>query len=66
MTDRFIRMAELREKYAPVAKSTIYSGFSQGLFPAPYSLGGGQAVAWRESEIQQWMDTRESQAARAS
>jgi prophage regulatory protein len=59
-------MAELREKFAPVAKSTIYLWIRQGLFPAPYSLGGGQAVAWRESDVQKWMDARESQAARAS
>jgi predicted DNA-binding transcriptional regulator AlpA len=62
MTDRFIRMAELRSNYVPVAKSTLYLWISRGLFPAPYSLGGGQAVAWRESEVQQWMDARESRA----
>jgi predicted DNA-binding transcriptional regulator AlpA len=62
MTDEFIRMAELRAKYAPVAKSTIYLWISQKRFPPPYSLGGGGAVAWRKSEIQQWMDSRESRA----
>jgi predicted DNA-binding transcriptional regulator AlpA len=66
MTDRYIRMAELRANYVPVAKSTLYLWISQKRFPAPYSLGGGGAVAWRESEVQEWMDSRESLAARAS
>jgi predicted DNA-binding transcriptional regulator AlpA len=61
-TDRFIRLAELRAKYVPVAKSTIYLWVEKGLLPAPYALGGGKAVAWKASEIQHWMDSRESRA----
>jgi excisionase family DNA binding protein len=60
MTDRFIRMAELRANYVPVTRATIYRWVAQGLLPAPHSLGGGAAVAWKESEIQKWMDERES------
>jgi predicted DNA-binding transcriptional regulator AlpA len=43
-----------------VTRATIYRWVAQGLLPAPHSLGGGAAVAWKESEIQKWMDERES------
>jgi prophage regulatory protein len=65
MTDRYIRMPELLANYVPVTRSTLYLWISQKRFPAPYSLGAN-SVAWRESEVQEWMDSRESLAARAS
>lgn len=37
-----------------LARSTIYKYISEGLFPKPVCLGE-RAVAWVESEIQEWI-----------
>ena len=56
MSDRFVRLPELRRS-VPVSKSTLYLWISQGKFPAPHSLGG-RAVAWLQSEVDAWMESR--------
>ncbi|MGI1944758.1 helix-turn-helix transcriptional regulator [Shewanella glacialipiscicola] len=40
-----------------LARSTIYKYIDQGIFPKSVSLGD-RAVAWVESEIQEWILTR--------
>ena len=37
-----------------LSRSTIYLRVSQGVFPAPVSLGG-RAVGWIEAEVDVWL-----------
>lgn len=37
-----------------LARSTIYKYIDEGIFPKSVSLGG-RAVAWVESEVQEWI-----------
>jgi len=41
-----------------LSRSTIYARIAAGLFPSPIDLGGGRAVGWLESEIDQWVQSR--------
>ena len=40
-----------------LSRSTIYLRVSQGVFPAPVSLGG-RAVGWIEAEVNDWLTAR--------
>ena len=40
-----------------LSRSTIYLRVSQGVFPAPVSLGG-RAVGWIEAEVNAWLTAR--------
>ena len=57
--DRLIRMKKLPGivGYQPW---NIYRLIRDGTFPAPVKLGV-RAVAWRESDLQKWIDEREQQ-----
>lgn len=44
-----------------LARSTIYAQIAEGKFPAPVKLGA-RAVAWPETAIKQWLDSRPSTA----
>lgn len=41
-----------------LSRSTIYRLANQGDFPRPVRLGQ-RSVAWRESEVRAWIDTRQ-------
>jgi len=60
------RLARLPEVMAiiGVSKETILLWMRKGLFPRPLLLGP-RARAWRLSEIQQWIDTRDRVAYKA-
>ncbi len=58
MTVRIIRMPELMNKTG-CARSTIYAFISRGEFPRPIPLGA-RAVGWKECEIDEWIERRES------
>jgi prophage regulatory protein len=49
----------LRRKQVEVrtglSRSTIYARIAEGSFPRPIDLGGGRAVGWIESEINEWL-----------
>jgi prophage regulatory protein len=53
---KFLRLSEVRNR-VPYSRSTIYQLISQGKFPQPINLGA-RAVAWLESDIDQWMTNR--------
>lgn len=53
--DRLLRYREV-EEVTGFRRSTIYFWMSKGLFPKPLKIG--RAIAWRERDIQQWMDER--------
>ena len=55
--DRLIRRPEV-EQITGKSRSGIYEGIADGTFPRPVRIGA-RAVAWRESDIQNWIDQRE-------
>lgn len=42
-----------------LGKTSLYSLIQKGSFPAPVSIGA-RAVAWRRSDWQAWVNTREA------
>lgn len=56
MKDRLLKLREVQDATS-VKKSTIYHLMSLGEFPKNIKVGS-RAVAWRESEIQQWITDR--------
>lgn len=56
MSNRLLRIKAVCEK-TTLSSSTIYKGIREGTFPRGRRIGGGgQAVAWLESEIVEWME----------
>ena len=53
---KFLRLAEVRNR-VPYSRSTLYQLVSQGKFPKPINLGP-RAVAWLESDIDEWIASR--------
>ena len=53
---KLLRLADVRNR-VPYSRSTIYQLISQGLFPKPISIGA-RAVAWLESDIDEWIAAR--------
>ncbi len=53
---KFLRLAEVRNR-VPYSRSTIYQLVAQGRFPKPINLGA-RAVAWLESDIDEWIAAR--------
>jgi len=53
---RFLRLAEVRNRVG-YGRATIYRLMAVGQFPRSYSLGA-RAVAWLESDIDAWIETR--------
>ncbi len=53
---RFLRLTEV-QKRVPYSRSSIYHLASLGEFPKPLNLGA-RAVAWLESDIDEWIAAR--------
>ncbi|EHA1081421.1 TPA: AlpA family transcriptional regulator [Photobacterium damselae] len=53
---RFIRLKEVMY-VTGLGRSSIYNYMAEGRFPKTVSLGG-RAVAWVESEVEQWIKER--------
>lgn len=45
------------ERETGLSRSAIYAQMAEGKFPRPYLIGS-RAVAWRESEINEWKASR--------
>lgn len=45
------------EHIVQLSRSSIYAGVKAGTFPAPVRIGA-RAVAWRLSEVEQWLAAR--------
>ena len=54
--EKFLRLSSVRDRI-PYSRATIYRIMADGKFPRPIALGPG-AVAWRESEIDAWIQAR--------
>lgn len=50
MVDQLLRINGVRGA-TTLSRTEIYRRVKAGTFPAPVSLGGGRAVAWRVSDI---------------
>lgn len=60
MIDRFISQKEVLAQTS-LSRMTIYRMRQKGEFPSPVYLNKNRTrVAWRESEVQQWMASRHS------
>ena len=61
MAETLLRRPEV-EARTGLSKSTIYAWIERGDFPQPVKLGT-RLVAWRESDITAWLESRETRAA---
>jgi prophage regulatory protein len=53
---RFLRLPQVKHRTG-FSRSSIYAKISLGEFPAPVNLGA-RAVAWIDSEIEEWISNR--------
>ena len=53
---RFLKLKEVMQKTA-LSRSAIYRKMNDGEFPESVSLGE-RAIAWVESEVDEWMEER--------
>jgi prophage regulatory protein len=56
MSENLLRLSEVQRR-VPYSRSTIYLKVSRGEFPQPIDLGA-RAVAWLESDIDDWIASR--------
>ena len=56
--NRLLRRPEV-EARTGLSRSTIYEWMKRGNFPQPVKLGD-RLVAWRESDLAAWLETRET------
>lgn len=61
MAEKLIRRPEV-ETRTGLSRSTIYDWIKRGEFPKPVALGA-RLVAWRESDVNAWLEARETKAA---
>jgi len=57
--DKYLRTRQVLA-LTGLSRATIYNMMKAGTFP-PQTVLGARAVAWRESEINTWMDSRKNQ-----
>ncbi|WP_319823847.1 AlpA family transcriptional regulator [Thalassovita sp.] len=57
MAQKLLRRPEV-EARTGVSRSTLYDWMKRGEFPQPLKLGA-RLVAWREGDIDDWLDSRE-------
>ncbi len=61
MTEKLIRRPEV-EARTGLSRSTLYDWMKRGKFPQPVKLGE-RLVAWRESDVTAWLESRETRSA---
>lgn len=54
---KFIRLPEVIHRTGK-SKTSIYADMELGTFPLPYRIGR-RAVAWQDSEVEEWISSRE-------
>jgi prophage regulatory protein len=62
-TDRILRCRAVLEATG-LKKTSLYANVKSGAFPKPIAIGQ-RAVGWRESEVQQWIRSRQSKGGAA-
>jgi len=63
MSDRFVRLAEALTR-SGLSRSSLYRLEAVGMFPRRVKLGQ-RSVAWRESQLAAWIESRAEAPARA-
>jgi prophage regulatory protein len=58
MIDRLLSRREV-EAICSLSRSSLYAMMAKGQFPKPARLSA-RRVAWRESDIKVWIDSRQS------
>ena len=53
--ERYVRFREVSDRTG-LSRTTIYRRIAEGTFPGPVAIGA-HAVAWRESELDRWIDS---------
>ena len=61
MAGKLLRRPEV-ESLTGLSRSTLYDWMNRGELPQPVKLGT-RLVAWRESDIADWLESRETRAA---
>ena len=64
MTMKFLRLPEVKSRTG-FSRSSIYLFVQNGTFPRPVRIGG-RAVAWLETEIDEWIKARLAEREEAS
>jgi len=60
---RLIRRTTVEDKTG-LPRSSIYEKIAKNEFPKPIKLGGARAVAWVESQVDDWINDRINEADR--
>lgn len=55
MAEKLLRRPEV-EAITGLSRASIYARMAKGDFPRPMRLGP-RAVAWRDSDVQEWIDS---------
>ena len=58
MSEKILRRTAV-EEWVGLGRSTIYAMMKAGTFPKPVKLGA-RAVGWRESDVLDWLNSRET------
>jgi prophage regulatory protein len=58
---KLLRRPEV-EARTGLSRSTLYEWMKRGEFPQPVKLGA-RIVAWRESDVTDWLESRETRGA---
>lgn len=53
--ERLLRFAQVHDEYLPISRTEMSRRVTSGEAPAPVKIGK-RAVAWRESEIQAYVE----------
>ena len=61
MAEKLLSRPEV-EARTGLSRSTIYAWMQSGSLPQPVKLGA-RLVAWRESDISNWLDSRDTRGA---
>ena len=61
MAEKMLRRPQV-EARTGLSRSTLYDWMKKGKFPQPVKLGE-RLVAWRESDITAWLESRETRMA---
>lgn len=61
VNDRLLKRPEV-ESMTGLSRSEIYRLKELGQFPKPYRLTARKSVAWKQSEVQAWIKSREQAA----
>ena len=56
MVEKLLRRPKVQE-ITGLSRSAIYDQMERGVFPRPLRIGA-RAVAWRESDILEWLNSR--------